>query len=233
MGFGFRLLSVALLASLIGSSVAAVSFPFTEDFSAGSAGWEDSAGAALLGESSGGPDGGSYVATFFNYFGFTSPFGGGPVIFRANDSDAASGDAFVGDWIASGVQTLTLFVRHDAPEELTWFMRVANSFNFPGAVIAGTQSVPPGVWTQLSFTIDPLSPLCIGETVSCTQALQNVGNLQFGTDAPLALTTTNTAFRLEIDKVSLVPEPATLALLIAGLASLAAPGHARARRARR
>ena len=40
----------------------------------------------------------SFASTEFSYLGFTNPFGGGPVIFRAHDSDNASGDAFVGNW---------------------------------------------------------------------------------------------------------------------------------------
>lgn len=216
-------MSIATVLLLIGSSVSAVTVPFTEDFAADVAGWRKNGSTPLTFESTGGPDGGSYASTTFNYFGFSSSFGGGPVIFRANDSDDASADAFVGDWLAAGVQLVTLYVRHDAPENLTFFMRVASSFNFPGAVIAGTQAVAPGTWTQLSFAVDPLSPLCTGETVSCAAALQNAGNLQFGSDAPSALTALDQSFRLEIDAVSsFVPEPGTLALVAPGFLCLAA-----------
>jgi len=206
----------------------AVTIPFSEDFDMDVSGWEDNASDPLFWESTGGPDGGAFASADFNYFGFSSPFGGGPVIFRASSADMASGNAFVGDWLNEGVMLVTAFVRHDAPEDLSFFLRVATSFNFPGAVINSTQSVAPNTWTQVYWTIDPNNPLCIGESVTCAEALEDVGNLQVGTNAPMSLTGLDQAFMLDIDKVTVVPEPSVGLMLGAGLA-----GMAIARRTRR
>jgi hypothetical protein len=216
---------------LVGSGAAmAVTIPFTEDFTSDVSGWEDGNSDPLFFEASDGPDGGSYASADFNYFGYSSPFGGGPVVFRANQSDAASGGAFVGDWLTSGVTLVSAWVRHDAPEDLNFFMRVASSFNFPGAVIANTQLVAPDQWTQVFWVVDPGSPFCIGETVTCAAALSNVGNFQIGTDAPPSLIALDQAFAIDVDKVSVVPEPGVATLLASGLVMLSLTRRSRTRR---
>ena len=226
-----RLVSYALGAALVAtaSSASALStLPFTEDFTSNVSGWINTANAPLTFQASGGPDGGSYASTTLNYFGFSSPFGGGPVVFRGHDQQNASGDAFVGDWVAGGVTVVTAWVKQDTGVDLTFFLRVASSFNFPGAVIGNTGSVPSGVWTQVSWVIDPNDPACQGEGVTCAQALATVGNIQFGTSAPSALTTQNVAFTLSIDKISIIPEPGTALLAGFGLLGLGALGRRKA-----
>lgn len=219
---------VGCVCASLGAGVAgATTVPFTEDFTSDVAGWEDPVNDPLTFVPSGGVGGGGHASTTFNFFGFSSPFGGGPVLFRASASDNPSGGAFIGDWLADGVASVTAWFRHDAPEPITPFMRVATSFNFPGAVIAQTQSVAAGVWTQITFDVDPSSPFCIGESVTCTEAFQNVGNLQFGTDVPVALTEQDVAFTFDLDQVSLVPvpEPGTALLFGLGLAGLGWAGR--------
>jgi len=228
-----RIAIVALLAAtgLGAEKASALSVPYTEEFAAGVAGWEGSSGDPLVFEGSGGPDSSSHASTSFNYFGYSSPFGAGPVLFRANDSDGASGDAFVGDWIAGGVQQLSVWVFHDTPESLSFYLRVAVPTNFPGAVIANPTLVAPNTWTELVFPIDPGSSLCTGETITCAQALASVGNLQFGTSAPAALAALDESHHLAIDRVAIsnVPEPATGSLLALGVVGLAAASRGRTR----
>jgi hypothetical protein len=209
-------------------AASALTVPFAEDFAANVSGWEDNAQNPLGFVASGGPDGGSYATASFNYFGFSNPFGGGPVIFRANDSDNASADAFVGNWLTGGVTQVSAWVRHDTGEDLTFFLRIATGFNFPGAVIGSDQVVESGVWTLVTWAIDPDDPLCVGETVTCAAALANVGNVQIGTSAPGSLTGLDQAFAIDLDEVSIVPEPGTLLLAGCGLLGLAAHGRRRA-----
>lgn len=221
-----RMLSFALGAALVASasSASALTVPFTEDFASDVSGWINTANAPLTFQATGGPDGGSHASTTLNYFGFSNPFGGGPVVFRAHDNQNASGDAFVGDWVTGGVVLVTAWVKQDTGVDLTFFLRVAGSFNFPGAVIGNTGPVASGAWTQVSWLIDPNDPACQGEGVTCAQALASVGNLQIGTNAPASLVATNQAFALAIDKVSIsnVPEPGTALLAAFGLLGLGA-----------
>jgi hypothetical protein len=191
----------------------------------------------------GGPENDSHVTTEFNYFGFSGIMGSGPVLFRANsgpnagnpEQGAASDGAFIGDWSAAGVAAVRAWVRHDTGEDLTYFVRVATAFNFPGAVIDDDVTVPSGSWTQITVPIDPNDPACQpegGDGFTCADAFANVGVLQIGTDAPEALTTTDEAFTMDLDQVELVeevPEPAQLVLAAVG--ALAMAGARKLRRA--
>ena len=213
-------LTAALASVALAAASEAATIPPTEEFAADVSAWEDAAGNPLFWEPSDSVDDSAYASADMNYFGFSSPFGGGPVVFRANGGDDASGDAFVGEWLGEGVTLVSAWVRHDAPADLVFFLRIASSFNFPGAVFAGTDPVAPDTWTQVLFAIDPNSPLCTGETVSCAQALASVGNLQLGTDAPAVLVALDQAFAIDVDKVTIVPEPGTGLLLAAGFGLL-------------
>ncbi len=216
--------AAALAALCIAGNASALTLPFTEDFAADAAGWVDGSNAPLTWNEAGGPDGSSHVATAFRYFGFANPYGGGPVIFRANESASASGGAFAGDWLAGGVAEVSAWVYQDTGVPLTFYLRVATNFNFPGAVLNDDVAVPSGVWTRITIPIETTVPPCFEETVPCAQAFAAVGNFQLGTDAPEALVGLDQAFTLAIDQVALVaaPEPgSTLAFGSAGLGLLA------------
>ena len=221
-------LAALLAATSLGAEKAsALTVPFTEHFATNVSGWENFAGAPLTWVASGGPDGSSYAATSFNFFGYTNSFGSGPVLFRANDSDNASGDAFVGNWLAAGVGTLSVWVYHDTPEDLGFFLRVATPTPGMGAVLSNPTLVAPETWTQLFFTITTDPSVCTPEAFPCSAVLPGVVNLQLGTTFPPAgLTSLDQSFVLAIDQVStVVPEPGTGLLVGAGLAGLAALGR--------
>jgi hypothetical protein len=223
------LAAAALLAILAPRGARAAQVPFVEDFATDAAAWRDNAQGDLAWQAAGGPDGSGYASAEFNYFGFTSPFGGGPVIFRANDAQDASGDAFVGDWIAAGVEEIRAWVRHDTGEDLTYFVRFATSQGFPGAVIEDDAAVPSGAWTQIVIEVDPQD--CQLEGVpACEDVLTQIGNFQIGTLPPESLTLVDAAFAHDVDEVALLaaPEPAQAALAVTG-----ALVHAAARRRRR
>ncbi|MEZ7978272.1 MAG: PEP-CTERM sorting domain-containing protein [Myxococcota bacterium] len=220
------LVSASILLS--GSLATATTVPFTESFDSSVEGWEDSVSNSATFVSSGGADGGGYASTSFNYLNYFSPFGGGPVTFRASAADNASGGAFIGDWLADGVALLTAQVRHNAPEALNFYARVATPANFPGAVLANAISVPTNTWTEVSFVVSIDAPFCIGEGGPCAAAnFQNVGNLQFGTDVPVGLVDDDVAYTLDLDLVTLVPvpEPGTALLMGLGLAGLSLAGR--------
>lgn len=230
------LLAASLLAASGGARAATV--PFAEDFPSDASGWKNGSVLDVSWAPSGGPDDGSHIEATMNYFGFESPFGGGPVVFRVQDEFEASGGAFEGDWLADGIGEVRAFVRQDTGEDLNFFLRVATRFNIPGAVFEDDVTVPSGVWTQVSWTIDPASPLCSGEGVTCAEALADVGHLQIGTDAPEALVVLDQGFALALDQVELraVPEPAAGVLAATGalvLAGTSAAGRARPQSTRR
>lgn len=220
-------ISSLFLALFAAGSAHGVTVPFTESFDANVSGWENAQNNPLTLNATGGSDGGGYASGTFNYLGFSSPFGGGPVVLRASAADAASGGAFIGNWTSAGVATVEARVRHNAPENLTFFLRVASSANFPGAVFASPTFVEANVWTQVTFAIDPTSPFCTAEGSTCAAVLANVGNLQLGTSAPTGLVDDDFGYTISIDQVSLlpVPEPGTALLLGLGLAGLASAGE--------
>ncbi len=219
--------AVVALVVLWGSTSSATTVPYTEQFVGFNANWEDSVNEPAGWVPAGGADGGSYISTQFNYDGYFNPFGGGPVTHRASASDGASFGAFIGDWVADGVGEISAWVRHDAPEDLNFFMRIATPGNFPGAVITNSQSVTAGVWTRVTWDIDPLGVNCAAEGGTCLSALQTVGNFQIGTDAPLGLLDDDFAYTLDLDLVSIhpIPEPGTALLMGLGLAGLAGAGR--------
>src|SRR5689334_12276662 len=110
-----RLLSFALLAAVAGvvSQSAFASVPYTENFTTDAANWRDGAGAtSATWVASGGPDGSSHITTTASAFFLDD---GDPVVlFRGQDGFDSSGDAFVGNWISSGINQFSFWVKHDA-----------------------------------------------------------------------------------------------------------------------
>jgi hypothetical protein len=222
-------LAAAVLALAFGAEKAsALDVPYTESFASGVSGWENNANDALSFQASGSYDAGSYASADFNYLGYTNAFGIGPVLFRANDSDNASGDAFVGNWVLGQVFSVSAWVYQTTGEDLTYYMRAATAANFPGGVFLNATTVASDTWTQLTWTIDPNAPVCIQEgPTSCATVLSNVGNLQFGTSFSPTLVATDQAFHMGIDQVVVVPEPGQALLFGSGLLGLAVMGRRR------
>ncbi|CAG0970516.1 hypothetical protein MYXO_01272 [Myxococcaceae bacterium] len=219
--------ALLLTATALGSSqAAALDVPFTEEFETGNSNWRDAGSNPLGWAASGGPDGSSYATGSFNYLGFVGPFGSGPITFRGNASAAASGGAFAGDWNTGGVTRVGAWFRHDAPVDLTLLLRIT-LVGFPAVAYQGSTPIAPNTWTFVQFDVGPGDP-CVEEGTTCDAAKANVGNIQFGTNAPEALTTLDRAIELDIDGITIVPEPGTLVLLTSGALGLGLVARRRA-----
>ena len=217
--FGFaRIVLFACLASSVVffPSVTALAgvVPFTETFTHDSANWRNSPGlAAVDWVSNGGPDDSAFASTTVN---FESLGTGDPaVLFRGQDEFNSSGGAFVGDWVSSGVSGFSAFVRHDADVPLNYFVRFASPNNFPGANNIFFIPVASDTWTNVSAAL-PNPNLIFEGPFSYAQVFGNIGHIQIGVSVPASFAGTDTPVRFDLDSVSVVPEPATLGLLMAG-----------------
>lgn len=222
MKFNQRFLSVVAAMATVWSvaTVQAAVVPFTEEFAADNAAWKDAAGADLAFVAAGGPDGSGFVTTPFS---FAASAADAPLtVMRGQDSYDSSADAFVGNWISDGVTQFTAWVRHNAPMPLTLFARFATPVNFPGA--AGIEFAPvlPNTWTLLTIEINPTSPQIVyeGPTANYNSVFGNVGNVQIGISVPGALAGSTQPLTLDLDKPTIVPEPAALGMMTLGALAL-------------
>jgi hypothetical protein len=204
--------------------------PFTEEFTSNVANWADNTAMNLLNHvASGGPDAEAYASMNRSLMGLG---GTSSVLFRAQDEFNSSGHAFEGNWIAQGVVRFSAFVRHNAPQPLSYFARFASPANFPGGTAVKFAPVLPNTWTQLTFDIRADNPEFVTfEGSNFNTVFSNIGHVQLGVSAPAALNEDPTAFTFDIDKASIaeVPEPATA--LGGIIASLAVVGGRRRRTA--
>lgn len=192
--------------------------PFTETFSTNDSNWLNGDSSAPTWHSTGGIGDTSYISwtapEFTSSGGFGDPL---KIMFRANNSADASGDAFVGNWISGGVIYLTLSVRHNYDTDLNFYARLAGTGG-AGASLSNDESlfgIAPNTWTTITIEItDSDPPFTSYGSSTFNGTFSNIQNLQFGLYLPDATTFTN--LRLDVDNVSIVPEPGTSALLVAG-----------------
>jgi len=198
----------------LGASAVAATVPFTEDFVADAAGWRD---ASLVSEldwfASGGPDAGSFASGQFNFVALEP--NSTPAVIRAQDEFNASGGAFLGDWLSDGVTEVSFQIRHNGSGPMTFFTRFSGPANFPGAVALEFAPVPANQWTQITVAIDPNNPAIILEGFPFDAVFGNIGHVQIGVAAG-AMAGVDQDVRFDIDKVSFIPEPASLVLLTLG-----------------
>jgi hypothetical protein len=205
----------------LGRLSSALTYPFTEDFTLNTANWKNNASLDLNYVPDGGPGDSAHVSTSFSFVA------AGPqvALFRGQDGFDSSGDAFVGNWLAANVSHLTGYVRHDAPVPLDFFVRVATSANSPAVSFTLANPIPAGQWSPVDFWISFDNPLHTNEgspsMAFYNNVMSNVGNVQIGViSGPLL--GNPTSFQFNLDRVSIVPEPASwIAALIAAIVGLA------------
>ncbi|MCI0333513.1 MAG: PEP-CTERM sorting domain-containing protein [Planctomycetes bacterium] len=202
------------------SPALAATSPYTENFTT-TANWSTSSmslvAPALV--AAGGPDGSSYVSRTSSAAGFPNetPF----VQFRAHDEFNSSGHAFEGDWIAGGLNQLTVYVRHNAPQALPFFVRFTRPTGGTGVVFETASPLAANMdWTKLTFDISPDSPYFTPEGLPSLFAstMSNVGHVQIGYTVRDGFGSFSDPYTFEMDVVSSaqVPEPASWLLLSGG-----------------
>lgn len=214
---------IAGITLLVGAAAsAAPSLGFTETFEGGPNGWTNTTRTGLDHLSSGGVGDTAYVSTAWEASSIGEQ---GTTIFRGEQSRGASGLAFTGNYLSAGVTELSLSVRHDASEPMGVFVRFAGIANFPGVFFFAPAPIQSGVWTDVSFSIDPANPLFGAEGdpsewgTMFNSVFSNVANVQVVfTRMPGSELAGPVTFGL--DNVSIIPAPGAGAsvLLLAGLA---------------
>ncbi|USN99421.1 MAG: hypothetical protein H6810_01735 [Phycisphaeraceae bacterium] len=208
----------ALLALTFASAAALAgpTNPFTETFDNGANNWLGGDFLPPAEHANGGVGDTGYISSQTG-FEFNDP-GSFNTVFRGNKGllpgTDASGGAFVGDWIAAGVTNLSFSLRHDIPEPVTVFVRIAaDTFGapFPGAVGIFFVPVFAGEWTDLSIDINPANPQFVTyEDSSFETVFSNVGFIQIGIASPDGLLGDPTLYTVDLDNVAIVPAPAGL-----------------------
>lgn len=216
-------LSIRTFAALVAAasfvSASAGTAPFTEDFTADSANWRDSTSVTPLSWfNNGGPGDSSYASGSFNFVNLVA--GNTPAVIRGQDEFNSSNNAFTGDWVAGGINSFSMKVRHNATEPLGYFVRFSGPANFPGMIAVSFTPVAPGTWTELSFDIVEGNPALFGEGFSFTDVFSNIGHVQVGVTVPDGLAGVDQSFDFDIDQLSIVPEPTSIALIALGALAL-------------
>ncbi|MBO6740566.1 MAG: PEP-CTERM sorting domain-containing protein [Phycisphaerales bacterium] len=210
------LTAVALTAGLANAGVST----FTETFEGGANGWLQGSFSAPTYNAAGALDGSAYITSTAD-LNSAGPFG--LTVFRGQDDFDASGDAFVGDYLAGGINRISFDFRHNAGQDLGIALRVATSNNFPAFAVELASPVASGEWVTLSFDLSFFNPLLTIEGAPTPDAfnaiMQSVGNIQVSADRPDGLSTP-LEVDFDLDNVSITPAPGSVALL--GLGGLAA-----------
>ena len=200
----------------------AVVNPFTEDFATNDANWRNGTNGIPLWFATGGVTNGSYITAS----GTIDTNGFGPIVFRGNNANDASGDAFVGDWLAGGVTLFTAYVRHDAATNLFFYVRLDRGAG--NAASSNPQEVAPNQWTQLVIPITN----SLGTNGQVFQSygaagtnfgviFSNIQNVQIALAANQDPSTVGQTYTIGLDQVAVVPEPGVSALLLGSALTLA------------
>ncbi len=211
-----------LLAASVGTASAVSGF--TETFNTNASGWLNNASGAPTWNATGGIDNSGYISYLSSpTSGASGPFGAPPLLtlFRGNDAANASGDAFVGNWLASDakVVSLTLSIRHDYTSTLHLYTRLDAGGGAAASLAYNTEyAIAPNTWTTITIPIVEGNPPFLSYGAGTYNSVfSSIQNLQIGLYVPASTTFTNLNVGIDNVKVAVVPEPHEYALGLAGL----------------
>ncbi len=216
----FSLVLAAAALILVPGPARALIVPFVEEFNAGPANWKNGANIAPAWSPWGGVADSGFIATqaTINTNGF------GPIIFRGNNANDASGDAFVGNWLAGGVTLFTTYVRHDAPVSLSFYVRLdAGAGN---AASSNPIEVAPNQWTLLTIPIvNSLGPAGVFQSYGAAGTnfaliFGSIQNVQIALSAGQNPVTVGQTYNVGLDRPTIVPEPSLSLLLLSSAVAL-------------
>lgn len=209
MKFVPSLIALTGAATLASGSVV----PFTESFDTDTSNWLSGSFSPTTWVSNGALDGSSYITTNVD-LNTAGPFG--LTLLRGHDDFDASGDAFVGNYLTSGITTVEFDFRHNAGVDLDIALRLASSANTPGLAVQTGGLVASGEWVHLSFSLffgNPLMTLEGPPTPELFNAVMTqIGNVQVSSFRPDGLSTP-LLVDFDLDNVTITPTPSSAALL--------------------
>jgi len=202
----------------------ALTVPFTEQFPSGSAGWVEGTTNAPSWYATGGVENGSYISgsATIDTNGF------GPIVFRGNNANNASDDAFVGNWLAGGVTLFTAFVRHNSPTNLFFYVRFDRGMG--NAASSNPLEVAPNTWSQLAIPItNSLGTNGVFQSYGAAgtnfnAVFTNMQNVQIALSSGQNAATNGQTSTIDLYQPAIVPEPSTWALMVFALATFASLG---------
>lgn len=221
--FGF---SLTCLAAMSADQARAVT-TFNETFNSGSSNWLNGASTTPTFNVNGGVGDSGYISYTSTFTSNSGNFGGSPlaILFRGNDLANASGDAFVGNWVADKVTTFSVAIRHNYSSTLRLYGRLdAGNGAAASTADSALYVIAPNTWTTITLPItDSNPPFTSYGASNFNSVFSNIKNVQLGLYVPAL--TTFTDLKVDIDNVGVtaVPEPATagfvgLGVALAGLA---------------
>lgn len=220
-------LALAAIASATIATTAQAVTTYMETFDTNASAWLNGASTAAVYSTTGGVgDSGhiSYTSSFDS--GASGPFGAPPlqILMRGNNSADASGDAFVGNWLATGatVDFLTLSVRHNYTATLNLYARFdAGSGAAASLAFDSDFAIAPDTWTTISIPIVNSNPPFLSYGAGdFNSVFSNVQNLQFGLYVPGSTTFTDLKFDIDNVSITTIPETSSVALLGVGALGL-------------
>ncbi|CAL1125409.1 unnamed protein product [Cladocopium goreaui] len=202
--------------SLFSSSASAVS-NFTETFATDDSDWLDGA--------SGTPD---YFPEYISYA--PAPFNSGAggfgdplqILFRGNAGNNASGGAFVGDWLADQVTSLSVDVRHNYTTDLNLYARFNRGFGQAASLANITDfAIAPNTWTTIEIPITDSNPPFVSYGAgNFNSVFTGIQDIQVGLYLPANTDFDTLRFDLDNVQLTVVPEPSTLVMFGLGLSAL-------------